>query len=95
MFYYRYGYMLSEVGDNLTSRLALSPEKPSGHFSLRRVRNDPYRLTGLLDYSAKKDGGGVGIRTLDTLVGYTHLAGEHLRPLGHSSARLTMLPERG
>ncbi len=32
-------------------------------------------------------GGGVGIRTLDTLVGYTHLAGEHLRPLGHSSAR--------
>ncbi len=34
-----------------------------------------------------KTGGEVGIRTPDTLVGYTHLAGEHLRPLGHFSAR--------
>ncbi len=31
-------------------------------------------------------GGGVGIRTLEALLGLTHLAGEHLRPLGHSSA---------
>ena len=30
-------------------------------------------------------GGEVGIRTLDALVGHTHLAGEHLRPLGHFS----------
>ncbi len=36
-----------------------------------------------------KDGGGVGIRTLDALLGHTHLAGEHLRPLGHSSAPLS------
>ena len=34
----------------------------------------------------RQSGGGVGIRTLDALVGHTHLAGEHLRPLGHSSA---------
>ena len=36
--------------------------------------------------SQEADGGGVGIRTLDGLVAHTHLAGEHLRPLGHSSA---------
>ena len=33
-----------------------------------------------------KTGGEVGIRTPDTLVGYTRLAGEHLRPLGQLSA---------
>ena len=31
-------------------------------------------------------GGELGIRTPDTLVGYTRLAGEHLRPLGQLSA---------
>ncbi len=31
-------------------------------------------------------GGDEGIRTLDTLLGYTPLAGERLRPLGHVSA---------
>ena len=40
----------------------------------------PPRLRGL-----KSRGGEVGIRTLDALVGHTHLAGEHLRPLGHFS----------
>lgn len=30
-------------------------------------------------------GGELGIRTPDTLVGYTHLAGERLRPLGQLS----------
>ena len=35
---------------------------------------------------AISNGGGVGIRTLDALGGPPHLAGEHLRPLGHSSA---------
>ena len=39
----------------------------------------------------KADGGGVGIRTLDGLVAHTHLAGEHLRPLGHSSVPLFIL----
>lgn len=33
----------------------------------------------------KRNGGGVGIRTLDGLLAHTHLAGEHLQPLGHSS----------
>ena len=40
----------------------------------------PSHLRGL-----KIRGGEVGIRTLDALVGHTHLAGEHLRPLGHFS----------
>ena len=31
-------------------------------------------------------GGDEGIRTLDTLLRYTPLAGERLRPLGHVSA---------
>ena len=38
------------------------------------------------EFEKRQSGGGVGIRTLDALVGHTHLAGEHLRPLGHSSA---------
>ena len=32
-------------------------------------------------------GGEEGIRTLDTLITYTPLAGERLQPLGHLSAR--------
>jgi hypothetical protein len=32
-------------------------------------------------------GGELGIRTLDALVGHTHLAGEHLRPLGQLSEK--------
>lgn len=32
-----------------------------------------------------RDGGEEGIRTLDTLLTYTPLAGERLRPLGHLS----------
>ena len=43
-------------------------------------KKKPPRLRGL-----KIRGGEVGIRTLDALVGHTHLAGEHLRPLGHFS----------
>ncbi len=31
------------------------------------------------------NGGERGIRTLDTLVGYTHFPGVRLRPLGHLS----------
>ena len=33
----------------------------------------------------KRDGGDGGIRTLDTLLGYAHLANECLQPLGHVS----------
>ena len=32
------------------------------------------------------NGGAGGIRTLDTLLTYTHFPGERLRPLGHRSA---------
>ena len=40
-------------------------------------------------------GGEGGIRTLDTLLAYTPLAGEPLRPLGHLSfAAADMLPNR-
>lgn len=44
---------------------------------------------------ADHSGGDVGIRTLDALLGHTHLAGEHLRPLGHISVAVvnhTRLP---
>src|SRR5205085_1578235 len=34
----------------------------------------------------KGGGGAGGIRTLDTLLAYTHFPGERLRPLGHRSA---------
>ena len=44
-------------------------------------RNGP----GVLPGPCYHRGGEAGIRTPDTLVGYTHLAGEHLRPLGHFS----------
>ena len=38
---------------------------------------------------SKRSGGAGGIRTLDTLLTYTHFPGERLRPLGHRSAYLT------
>ena len=43
-------------------------------------------LLDLLD----KHGGELGIRTPDTLVAYTRLAGEHLRPLGQLSETIEM-----
>ena len=36
-------------------------------------------------------GGELGIRTPDTLVGYTRLAGEHLRPLGQLSKKSAII----
>ena len=38
-----------------------------------------------MDTRVRKDGGEGGIRTLDTLLTYTPLAGERLQPLGHFS----------
>jgi hypothetical protein len=44
----------------------------------------------VVDFPAFSGGGGGagGIRTLDTLLTYTHFPGERLRPLGHRSALL-------
>ena len=42
-------------------------------------------LSRLLNY-LRLNGGAGGIRTLDTLLTYTHFPGERLRPLGHRSA---------
>ena len=56
-----------------------------GFESLRPVAGFPGKEKRPRDASAELTGGEVGIRTLDTLVAYTHLAGEHLRPLGHFS----------
>jgi hypothetical protein len=39
----------------------------------------------------KNNGGEEGIRTLDTLLTYTPLAGERLRPLGHLSGAAVIL----
>ena len=38
------------------------------------------------------DGGEGGIRTLDTLLTYTPLAGERLQPLGHFSEIFSLRP---
>ena len=38
-----------------------------------------------MDTREQKDGGEGGIRTLDTRLTYTPLAGERLQPLGHFS----------
>src|SRR3954452_19960606 len=37
-------------------------------------------------YAKQRLGGAGGIRTLDTVLPYTHFPGERLRPLGHRSA---------
>lgn len=44
-----------------------------------------YKLTYVFDSDKLGNGGEEGIRTLDTLLTYTPLAGERLRPLGHLS----------
>ena len=47
----------------------------------------PERLLGMGREALKRGSGGAGgIRTLDTLLTYTHFPGERLRPLGHRSA---------
>lgn len=51
----------------------------SGKDEMCRVR---YRVDGI---GTDISGGEEGIRTLDTLLTYTPLAGERLRPLGHLS----------
>lgn len=45
------------------------------------TKENPPWLAGRVEQS----GGELGIRTPDTLLGYTRLAGEHLRPLGQLS----------
>ena len=44
--------------------------------------------------SRRRGGGAGGIRTLDTVLPYTHFPGERLRPLGHRSACLEGRPCR-
>ena len=53
----------------------------------RRRGIAPYSglLSGILN-GLRLGGGAGGIRTLDTLLTYTHFPGERLRPLGHRSA---------
>src|SRR3954452_16599396 len=48
------------------------------------VANKPLLFRG----AGRKGGGAGGIRTLDTVLPYTHFPGERLRPLGHRSALL-------
>ena len=51
---------------------------------------------GLSSYFCKKKNGGEeGIRTLDTGLPYTPLAGERLRPLGHLSTAVDRQGEQG
>lgn len=76
-------------------------EKIAGNRRLRRgvvlsvVQNDHQiiaeprrfrRYSPILSKRLRLAGGAGGIRTLDTLLTYTHFPGERLRPLGHRSA---------
>ena len=44
------------------------------------------RFRASANFGDWENGGAGGIRTLDTLLAYTHFPGERLRPLGHRSA---------
>ena len=48
---------------------------------------DGNKKAGRLPDLLARSGGELGIRTPDTLRGYTRLAGEHLRPLGQLSGK--------
>ena len=54
-------------------------KKNASHESLIRPFRDRF-------HRFKRIGGAGGIRTLDTVLPYTHFPGERLRPLGHRSA---------
>src|SRR5678816_3363268 len=62
----------------------------NGYVRLRRL--DPTFWQFFADLRTNTDvcgpgvGGAGGIRTLDTVLPYTHFPGERLRPLGHRSA---------
>ena len=53
---------------------------------------EPSGLAGNYSEKSTRGGGAGGIRTLDTLLTYTHFPGERLRPLGHRSASLGGAP---
>ncbi len=53
---------------------------------MAEIRKNPLQR-GDLRFS----GGELGIRTPDTLVAYTRLAGEHLRPLGQLSNMISAI----
>ncbi len=57
----------------------LPPQSPRGCARFARVLKTRAVFQRL-------NGGAGGIRTLDTLLAYTHFPGERLRPLGHRSA---------
>ncbi len=51
----------------------------------------PFRRLGIAKLQGKESGGEEGIRTLETLLTPTPLAGERLRPLGHLSTAVYAL----
>ena len=51
-----------------------------------------HKKTLSINYLGFNHGGERGIRTLDTLLTYTPLAGERLQPLGHLSRFFYLLP---
>ncbi len=74
----RQGVTRSQTGNGLVAQLH---QRPTSGVCLvlcdvRDIYNARFRING---------GGEEGIRTLDTLLTYTPLAGERLRPLGHLS----------
>jgi 4a-hydroxytetrahydrobiopterin dehydratase len=63
------------------TRVALAAEKADHHPDWSNSWNKVD-----IALSTHSEGGAGGIRTLDTVLPYTHFPGERLRPLGHRSA---------
>src|SRR6478736_4877185 len=73
------------------------PESASGRFRLTQDSESSPNVTSggsghsvgrleKVNRGGQQSGGAGGIRTLDTVLPYTHFPGERLRPLGHRSA---------
>ena len=68
------------LSGGLAAWAVLSPSRITLEYN-EKIRPQP----DLENAFARASGGEDGIRTRDTLLAYTHLAGERLRPLGHLS----------
>ena len=77
------GSALSPIGNKEGSTLFYSAWNMVGVWRAVNGYGAIYKSSDLTE----GNGGDEGIRTLDTLLRYTPLAGERLRPLGHVSER--------
>src|SRR3954469_6223842 len=66
--------------------MALGPLMCLSRFAVPSAPTAPQACHRKAAENVRGDGGAGGIRTLDTVLPYTHFPGERLRPLGHRSA---------